>query len=63
MILPRLTLARIARLLRAILGVPDYERYRAHMVRHHPGAPLLSAAELVARRERDRYERPGGKCC
>jgi uncharacterized short protein YbdD (DUF466 family) len=59
----RLTLARIAAVLRAIAGVPDYERYRAHMRRYHPGSPLLSAAELFTLRERDRFERPGGKCC
>ena len=59
----RLTLARIGGVLRAIIGVPDYGGYLAHMRRHHPGAPLLSAAELLARRQRDRFERPGGKCC
>ena len=59
----RLTLAQVARLLRAIVGVPDYERYRSHMRRHHPGAPVLSHAELIALRQRDRFERPGGKCC
>ena len=59
----RLTLARIARLLRAVAGVPDYERYRSHMRRHHPGAPVLSHAELIAQCQRDRFERPGGKCC
>jgi uncharacterized short protein YbdD (DUF466 family) len=59
----RLLLSNIAAALRAIAGVPDYERYAAHMRRRHPGAPLLSPAELFARRQRDRFERPGGKCC
>lgn len=59
----RFTLARLAVLLRGVLGVPDYEGYAAHMRRYHPGATLLSAAELLARRQRDRFERPGGKCC
>jgi len=59
----RLTLARVAAVLRAIIGLPDYAGYLAHMRRHHPGARLLSAAELFARRQRDRFERPGGKCC
>ena len=59
----RLTVSRLAKLLRALAGVPDYERYAAHMARCHPGAPLLSHGELIARCQRDRFERPGGKCC
>ena len=59
----RLALARVAAVLRGMLGVPDYEGYLAHMRRYHAGAPLLSPAELLARRQRDRFERPGGKCC
>ena len=59
----RLTLVRVAAVLRGMLGVPDYESYVAHTRLCHPGAPLLSEAELLARRQRDRFERPGGKCC
>ena len=59
----RLTLARVGAILRAIVGAPDYERYCGHMRRRHPGAALLTAAEYVALRQRDRFERPGGKCC
>jgi uncharacterized short protein YbdD (DUF466 family) len=59
----RLTLSAIARALRGVAGVPDYGRYVAHMHMHHPGAPLLSPRELFAQRQRDRFERPGGKCC
>lgn len=49
--------------LRAILGAPDYERYAAHMRARHPGRALLSPAEFFELRQRDRFERPGGKCC
>lgn len=59
----RLTLSTLARTLRTIAGVPDYERYVAHMHARHPGSALLSPAELLALRQRDRFERPGGKCC
>lgn len=59
----RLTLTAIARVLRAVAGVPDYERYVAHMRLRHPGSRLLSPAELFASRQRDRFERPGGRCC
>lgn len=59
----RLTLWRLGTLLRALAGVPDYERYVAHMRRRHPDAPVLSRGELIARCQRDRFDRPGGKCC
>ena len=59
----RLTFGRLASALRAIMGVPDYERYVRHMRARHPGLPLLSPTELFAARQRDRFERPGGKCC
>jgi uncharacterized short protein YbdD (DUF466 family) len=59
----RRALSRIARALRAIAGVPDYERYLAHMRRCHPGLAPLSPKELFAVRQRERFERPGGRCC
>jgi len=49
--------------LRAIVGVPDYERYAAHMRARHPGAVLLSRTEFFAVRQRERFETPGGRCC
>lgn len=63
MIRLRLTLTAIARVLRAVAGVPDYDRYVAHMRLRHPESPVLSPAELFASRQRDRFERPGGRCC
>ena len=54
---------RFAAVLRAIIGVPDYERYAAHMRARHPEARLLPAAEFFAVRQRERFERPGGRCC
>jgi uncharacterized short protein YbdD (DUF466 family) len=59
----RLTLSRLATLLRGLAGVPDYERYAAHMRRAHPGAPVLSPRELIAECQRNRFNRPGGRCC
>jgi uncharacterized short protein YbdD (DUF466 family) len=55
--------APVARALRAIAGVPDYDRYVAHMRRRHPGVAILSRAELFTTRQRERFERPGGRCC
>lgn len=59
----RLRMRRCAAVLRAIVGVPDYERYVAHMRARHPGAALLSPREFFAVRQRERFETPGGRCC
>jgi Uncharacterized small protein len=56
-------LARAGRVIRRVLGAPDYERYVAHVRLAHPGmAPMTREAflrEALARR----FERPGGRCC
>ena len=54
---------RWAAVLRAIIGAPDYERYVTHMRTRHPGAQLLGPKEFLAVRQRERFERPGGRCC
>ena len=59
----RHALSAIARTLRAIAGVPDYDRYLAHMRQRHPDLAPLSPRELFAMRQRERFERPGGRCC
>ena len=59
----RAGLRRWGAVLRAVVGVPAYERYLAHMQARHPGAALLSPREFLAMRERDRFEKPGGRCC
>lgn len=59
----RTGLRRFAAVLRAIVGVPDYERYAAHMRARHPGSERLSPEAFFARRLSDRFEKPGGKCC
>ena len=52
-----------ARAARAVAGAPDYERYLAHMRRHHPHAAPLTRAAFARDRERARYDRPGARCC
>ena len=52
-----------ARVLRMILGAPDYERYAAHVRRHHPGRVPLSREAFVRERLEARYSRPGSRCC
>ena len=56
-------LARARAVLHAIMGVPDYERYVAHLREHHPGCPVPSPREFERERMSARYERPGSRCC
>jgi len=56
-------LERAACVVRRIIGVPDYDRYVAHVREHHPGTEPLSEAEFIQQRLADRYSRPGSRCC
>jgi len=56
-------LAAVGRALRAIVGVPDYERYLAHMRERHPDEVPLPRAEFLRRRMEERYNKPGSRCC
>ena len=55
--------AAIAKAVRRIIGVPDYEAFLAHQQSSHPkDVPITREAfdrEALARR----YERPGNRCC
>ena len=60
---PRSLAARIAHALRRIIGVPDYERYVAHVREHHPGTEPMSRDEFLRERLASRYSKPGARCC
>jgi uncharacterized short protein YbdD (DUF466 family) len=60
---PASWLTRVAGLIRRIIGAPDYASYVAHVRAHHPGREPLGEREFMAERFRERYEKPGGKCC
>ena len=49
--------------LRQVFGIPDFERYRAHMQERHPGAPLLSEREFHAMAIDRRYGAARPRCC
>ena len=55
--------ARVARALRTMLGAPDYDAYVAHLRERHPDARPLGREQFVDARLRERYERPGSRCC
>ena len=54
---------QLAATCRQLVGIPDFDRYLAHMAATHPGEPALSEREFHARAIDRRYGagRPG--CC
>lgn len=55
--------ALLAQTARLIVGVPDYDRYVAHMRRSHPGTPPMSREAFFANRVDARYGRGASRCC
>ena len=55
-------LRALAALVRGVAGMPDYERYVAHLRAAHPGVPVPSEREYLAAYVEHRY-RPGSRCC
>jgi len=51
------------RVVRAIIGAPDYERSLAHMREHHPECQIATRDEFMRQRLESRYSRPGARCC
>jgi uncharacterized short protein YbdD (DUF466 family) len=56
-------LRRALRILRTIIGEPDYERYLTHMREHHPECAVASHDEFMRQRMESRYTKPGSRCC
>jgi uncharacterized short protein YbdD (DUF466 family) len=46
-----------------LFGIPDYERYLAHMASAHPGDPVLSRRQFCAYAIDRKYGRNGPRCC
>jgi uncharacterized short protein YbdD (DUF466 family) len=56
-------LARVAAVIRRVVGVPDYEHYLAHVRARHPGVRPLGRDEFYLTRLEERYNKPGARCC
>jgi len=56
-------IAAVARVIRQVIGVPDYDRYLAHFRVAHPGCEPVSQDAFMRERLEERYSRPGSKCC
>jgi uncharacterized short protein YbdD (DUF466 family) len=48
---------------RQVFGIPDYERYLAHMAAHHAGDPVLPRREFFAQSIDRKYGKSGPRCC
>ena len=59
----RAKIDRAARILRRVIGVPDYDIYLAHVRAHHPDTTPMSHEEFMRQRLTDKYSRPGSRCC
>jgi uncharacterized short protein YbdD (DUF466 family) len=57
------TVGQVRRAYLQIFGIPDYERYLAHVATHHPGEAPLSRRDFSARAIERKYSRAGPKCC
>ena len=54
---------RVAKVVRTIIGAPDYDRYLSHVKECHPGQPPMSRDEFAKSRLEARYNQPGNRCC
>jgi uncharacterized short protein YbdD (DUF466 family) len=55
--------ARLGRAFKQAVGIPDFDRYREHMQRCHPGQPLLSERDFHARAIDSRFGAGRAGCC
>ena len=56
-------LARLASVLRRVIGAPDYERYVKHVQLAHPGTTPVSYEQFVQDAMARRYGKGAGRCC
>ena len=54
---------RVAKVVRTIIGAPDYERYVEHVRECHPDRAPMSRDEFAQSRMDARYSQPGNRCC
>jgi uncharacterized short protein YbdD (DUF466 family) len=53
----------IRQICRQLFGIPDYERYLAHALARHPGAPVLSRRDFCSQAIERKYGKSGPRCC
>jgi uncharacterized short protein YbdD (DUF466 family) len=55
--------ATMARVIRRVVGAPDYDAYLHHASRCDPGLVPLSREAFARDALARRYDRPGSRCC
>jgi uncharacterized short protein YbdD (DUF466 family) len=53
----------LARSLRLMVGLPDYDVYLDHMARKHPGRAPMSYEDFFRERLEARFGSGAGRCC
>jgi uncharacterized short protein YbdD (DUF466 family) len=56
-------MSRLRQACRQVFGIPDYDRYLAHMAEHHPGETVLSRSEFFKHSIDRKYGKSGPRCC
>lgn len=56
-------LERIAKVVRRVIGVPDYESYLAHLAARHPHEVPMTREAFARDALLRRHSRPGSRCC
>ena len=59
----RVACAAAARVLRRVIGAPDYERYLSEHARRAGAHSPMTCDEFTRDALARRYERPGSRCC
>ena len=59
----RTRVQKVRQACRQMFGIPDFDRYRAHMQAQHPGKPMLSEREFHAMAIDHRYGAARPRCC
>ena len=52
-----------AKAARLAIGIPDYDRYVAHIRRHHPGREPMGRDAFFHERMQARYGKGRSRCC
>jgi len=61
--LRRMHMQKIRQACRQLFGIPDYDRYLAHVRANHPDEPILSEREFHALAIDRRYGGMSPRCC
>ena len=62
-VVSRFRFDELAKVVRRVIGVPDYDVYVAHQRVNHPDDEPITREAFAQDALARRYERPGSRCC